>query len=385
MTEELKQQVGEHIPTVIPLMAKAMGVDVKELFKMMERGQLDPMTALPKLAALMKTMSASAMAEFQQSLPYKQGVATENRQMWMQDFNKNGGTEGLTRFWTVMGQIIGDTQTSAETLGNTFLKVTSGFSNALLVPQEFIRWIKGETDERNLWQRMFGDSGTNGGLQSTLNSLNSIKDSLMEVVNLANRVSMMASGTTSADSARQNSNMFQVGREAAYGFGVLAEGGGALLNTATKVVVGDFGGARESWGGWQDRSKNLGVEYDAKGYARNYMQQTYGDDESKWNPEVQRARYNGYMSRNSVSSSSSPTNQIGMFGMPSNDMTSVMDSRQSSGGQITVIDNSKVELNVSGMAIDNAQAIQNMVRVENEKRINTLLNAGTLPFLRIPQ
>jgi tape measure domain-containing protein len=378
MAEELKGQVGEHIPTVIPLMAKAMGVEVKELFKMMEQGQLDPMTALPKLAAVMRAMSAPQMAEFQKSLPYRQGVQQENRQLWLQDFNNAGGTEGLTRFWKVMGQIIDDSIGSAKTLGALFNDAAQSFSNALLVPQEFVRWIKGETDQRNIWQRMFGDSETNSGLVSTMNSLNTIKEALMSIVTLADAANNLIPG---GNKNNQDANNAQLKREAAYAYGVVTEGGTALIGAGVQGLMGDFGGMRKTWGNWQDRSRNLGVEYDAKGYADRYMTEKYGSDRDKWpdNREYE-SRYNGYVQRNMVGSTSSAGT------VPSNSLPSVMDgARNSSGGNITIIDQSRTELTVSGMAVENAQAIQDMIKAENEKRINRLLLDATPAFLRIPQ
>lgn len=138
-------------------MAQAMNMSVKELFKTMEAGQLDPMTALPKLAELMRSMSAPAMAEFQKSLPYMQGVALENRQQYLRQFNDAGGTSGLTRFWRVWGQIIGDTLPTAEKLGKAFEVMSYKLSALLLIPTELMRWANGENDIRNFWQKYFGD------------------------------------------------------------------------------------------------------------------------------------------------------------------------------------------------------------------------------------
>lgn len=157
MAEELKGQVGEHIPTVIPLMAQAMGMDVKTLFKTMERGELDPMVALPKLAKLMSEMSAPAMAKYMRSLPYFQGVTQENRQLWGQRFLEAGGTEGLTRFWEVMKRVTEESIPWADSLGDAFGEIAWHFSNFMLLPQELYRWINGETDIRNFWQKYLGD------------------------------------------------------------------------------------------------------------------------------------------------------------------------------------------------------------------------------------
>ena len=286
MAEELKGQVGEHIPTVIPLMAQAMGVDVKTLFKMMQDGQLDPMVALPKLAALMKDMSEPAMAKYMQSLPYRQGKAQENQELWLQQFNESGGTAGLTRFWKVWGQMIEDTIPSAEKLGSVFEVLATKFSNALLIPQEFIRWFNGETDERNIWQKMFGDSSSNQIIVSTKKLIDDLKISIGLLT----------------ESLQNMSEGFRLATDESFTMWVRAviESMGVLAKMVGQFANGDFTGIGKTWDDWQKRSAELIRERDAAQSARASMTNQYGADEKFWPSGEYTKRYNELLSEKNI-------------------------------------------------------------------------------------
>lgn len=60
--EELKLQLGDRIPGIMPVAAKAMGVTVAELMKMLEQGQVLADDFLPKLAAQLRTEFGDGLA-----------------------------------------------------------------------------------------------------------------------------------------------------------------------------------------------------------------------------------------------------------------------------------------------------------------------------------
>jgi len=66
--EELRGQLGEHIPGAFNLAAKAMGVTTRELGKMMENGEVMAVDLLPRLAAEMQRTFGAAAEENQNSL-----------------------------------------------------------------------------------------------------------------------------------------------------------------------------------------------------------------------------------------------------------------------------------------------------------------------------
>lgn len=65
-SEELKLQLGDHLPGALGIAARAMGVTTGELMKMMEKGELLAVDFLPKMAAeLRNTFSSQASANAQ--------------------------------------------------------------------------------------------------------------------------------------------------------------------------------------------------------------------------------------------------------------------------------------------------------------------------------
>jgi len=52
--EELRGQLGEHLPGAFPMAAKAMGLTTREMSKMLEQGQILAVDLLPKLATVLK-------------------------------------------------------------------------------------------------------------------------------------------------------------------------------------------------------------------------------------------------------------------------------------------------------------------------------------------
>lgn len=157
-------------------MAQAMNVSVKELFKIMEKGQLDPMTALPKLAKLMASLTADQMEEFRKSLPYMQGRSLEARQNWLKDFSAAGATAGLTKFWEVLAYITEEAGASAQSLGRLTGRIIEIGSGIMLIPTEVRKWFEGtDKDAGNIMQYFFGDVEKSPLAQSTLSFLEEIK------------------------------------------------------------------------------------------------------------------------------------------------------------------------------------------------------------------
>lgn len=66
--EELKMQLGDHLPGAVQLMAKSLGVSVKELNKMMEAGELLAEEVLPKFAKTLSEEVAPSLDDLDQSL-----------------------------------------------------------------------------------------------------------------------------------------------------------------------------------------------------------------------------------------------------------------------------------------------------------------------------
>jgi len=275
MAEELKGQVGEHIPTVIPLMAKAMGVDVKTLFKMMADGKLDPMEALPKLAALMEEMSGPAMAKYQQSLPYKQGRFQEQQQLLMQDINDRGGAAGLSSIWDTLRQVMSDSRDDAEWIGRYFERGAHALNAAMLLPTELKRWLNGETDVRNFWQDMFGDADSNPAVQSAMQVYKDMKiafDSLNEA----------------GDKFLKSFNSGAFSPSLTMWLQGIMESLASLARMMAAVVNGDFSGVSSAWADYQSRVATLVSERDTRQGAINSVVNDYGSVDAAPEGEVER-------------------------------------------------------------------------------------------------
>ncbi len=174
--EEARRQVGEQIPTFMRILGEqAAGGDMAKLDKMFESGELVTSKYLPKVLAQMKRESDKMMGEYWSSLPYLVNNAARQQELFMRKFAESGAESGLNRFWVVWGQIVEDSIGSAEKLGRVFDNVAWKLTSALLVPQELIRWINGETDGRNFFQNWFGDASDHKPLTDLMSQVERFK------------------------------------------------------------------------------------------------------------------------------------------------------------------------------------------------------------------
>lgn len=95
------------MPAAVRIMADAMtGGDTKKLFKMMELGQLDPNTALPKFAMELEARASGGWNNYRNTSRYKQNmssVALEDNFMLM---NQSGGTSAWFRVWSTFAETL---------------------------------------------------------------------------------------------------------------------------------------------------------------------------------------------------------------------------------------------------------------------------------------
>lgn len=67
-TEELKRQLGDHLPGAVQIMARALGVGTRELLKMLEKGELLAEDVLPKFAEVLSKDVAAGVKDLENSL-----------------------------------------------------------------------------------------------------------------------------------------------------------------------------------------------------------------------------------------------------------------------------------------------------------------------------
>lgn len=151
--------------------------DTKQLFKMMEAGELDPNIHLPMLAKVMQQRSEPRMNDYWNSIRFAQGSAGNVTERMMMAFNMNGGERGLTTFWRTWTQLMEDSIPTIRSFGQVFERVASDLSGLLLVPGEFKQWIGGDKDGRNFWQAFFGDFD-NSVFEELFSNLKGLNDEL---------------------------------------------------------------------------------------------------------------------------------------------------------------------------------------------------------------
>lgn len=122
-------------------MAKAVGVSTKELFKMMEQGQLVSSEVLPKFAKQLKiaTREGGALeAGLKTSRVAMQRFGTAFKLNILDSFDA-GLESGLGEFFNNLTAIVGNAAPTFEFLGMTVGKLLSILSTGLLALQQFAR------------------------------------------------------------------------------------------------------------------------------------------------------------------------------------------------------------------------------------------------------
>lgn len=119
-------------------MAKvAAGGDTKKLFKMMEKGQLDPNKYLPLFFQELEIQSAGGMDAYRNSIRGSQNFAGVSFENILGAFGGGGGNQGLINFWKDMKNIMDDLVPTAKQLGAAF-KVVSGAVTGLAYSVSYI-------------------------------------------------------------------------------------------------------------------------------------------------------------------------------------------------------------------------------------------------------
>lgn len=141
-SEELKQQLGEHLPGAVALAAQAMGVSVRQLMEDMKKGKVDivkffsnmPDVIMEKFgkAAEISALSIQSQINNLKSTIYRNFV----------ELNNSGAALGLAKFIQSIDNILQPTtkhfQAFGEVIGDAFLKAAD-FINAL-TPEEMARF-----------------------------------------------------------------------------------------------------------------------------------------------------------------------------------------------------------------------------------------------------
>lgn len=107
MAEELKGQLAERLPAAVKIMAKvASGGDTKKLFKMMEKGELDPNKYLPLFFQELDIQSAGGLEAYKNSIRGSQNFASVEWEKSLGTFGSQGGNQAFIDFWNKMSSTL---------------------------------------------------------------------------------------------------------------------------------------------------------------------------------------------------------------------------------------------------------------------------------------
>lgn len=142
--EELKGQLAERMPAAVRLMADAMtGGDTKALIKMMENGELDPNTALPKFFEEMRKRSEHMLPEYFKTSRFAQGSMNKAAEDQFKRFAKGGGDAGFARLFNSLATVMKEASPAVDAMAKGFNEISKYTSFAMLLPQSFKRAFEG--------------------------------------------------------------------------------------------------------------------------------------------------------------------------------------------------------------------------------------------------
>jgi tape measure domain-containing protein len=139
MAQELKEQLGDRLPIAMRALEKSTGKTAKELFKMMEQGQLGAEYILPFVLEMEKLVNVNDA--YAKSLD-KLGIV-ENRMKSAfsltaaENLDKGGFTEGLKNFYKTIIDLVNENTNTLERLGGIYEKVFNGLSVVIRVATQF--------------------------------------------------------------------------------------------------------------------------------------------------------------------------------------------------------------------------------------------------------
>ena len=108
--EELKQQLGDHLPQAMALFSKAMGVSNEELMKMMKDGKVLSSDVLPKVADVIKNQYGAAMEKMYDTIPANQARLNNSFKDWLRLIADAGVADNFKQLLKEIAQFFRDEQ-----------------------------------------------------------------------------------------------------------------------------------------------------------------------------------------------------------------------------------------------------------------------------------
>ena len=132
------------MPAAVRIMADAMtGGDTKALIKMMENGELDPNSALPKFFEEMRKRSEHMLPEYFKSTRFAEGSMNKAAEDQFKRFAKGGGDAGFARLFNSFAAALKEASPAVDAMAKGFNEISKFISSAILLPQSFKRAFEG--------------------------------------------------------------------------------------------------------------------------------------------------------------------------------------------------------------------------------------------------
>jgi tape measure domain-containing protein len=180
--EEVRQQLGDVMPTFLPMLAKAVTggnseEDIAKLDDMMKKGKVYTATYLPKVMAIMQQEASGMMPGYYSSINYKRGNTERMKERYAIDLMAGGGESAVAGFWETLGNILERSSFSAKSMGKGLEVGSNLLQGAMLVGPEFLEYFNGKAMAGNLFTAMMGAADKNP-LIPAVNELKSSLDSV---------------------------------------------------------------------------------------------------------------------------------------------------------------------------------------------------------------
>lgn len=273
--------MAESFPSAVQLFAKAMNVSEKELFKMMEQGQVISAEVLPKVAKEMRkaAMAGGALEQKLTSTRVAQGQFTTAMQLAQDKVFKSGFDKGLAGLFQTMTTSMNENGETLVRIGKIYEKVFNGLSivvkGATAFIESFVRVLE------TLWMSIkWGIENPMMGLLAALPLITVAVANLGKVMAMAFRAPMVilttivalfdeiraffdenvdglfddknATDSEAAATAAQRRLMFGIGKK---GDAQLAAGGSLVDPTGLTKYGSDIGLNAADASGWLTRNK----------------------------------------------------------------------------------------------------------------------------------
>ena len=181
------------MPLAVKFMADAVaGGDMKKLQDMMQKGQVDPIEALPKFFAALKKEAAPFLNDFYNTVEARRRKVAKANEDWMKEFMGGGAGEGMADFFKSWETIIRRTVPYAKAIGEYFGKAIHTFNALLLMPGEAMEWFKGNAKDNNLFQILFGESYKSDFMNSLRDVFSAMETAFSgSIMNMTNSTQML--------------------------------------------------------------------------------------------------------------------------------------------------------------------------------------------------